>query len=235
VRRSSTLALAAAAIIAVPPAPAGAAHLEPIALTAAGADSGRLPFARWAPDYPIVNIRVSTRSGAAADLHRVQTGFYGREDDGTEPFWRGEDDRLVPGVYYTSVQGDAPGHGGSPWSPATLFRVPARRREWTGPTSQGRYLRFTRSRSGALRGLAFSVYAPGCRTHATLSLPGSIRVRRDGTFSGRGTGTSKRFVGTARIRIRGRVRRGFARGAIRVDDLFEGCSSGRIRWSARRR
>jgi hypothetical protein len=220
-------------------APALAAPLQPIQLTQAGADSHRVPFARWAPDHPIVNIRVSTRPTRMADgqpaiRYWEAAGSYGRLDDGPAPEWLSGDGPLVPGLYYTSIQGDGPS-GPTDWTPSHSFRVKARHGEWTGPTSQKRYLRFTRSRTGALRGLALSVYAPGCTGHASLSLPGSFRVHRNGTFSATGRGRSRRWIGTARVRVSGRIHRHFARGVVRVDDLFEGCGSGRVSWSARLR
>ena len=124
------------ALIVAPGAAAGTAPLPPITLTEAGADVQRRPFARWTPDYPIVNILVSTRAVRDEDTrpalrYWVQTGFYGFLDDGPEPLWRG-DYPLIPGVYYTAVQGDGPFQGDLPWTPSVRFRVKARRGEWTG-------------------------------------------------------------------------------------------------------
>lgn len=240
VRPRLLLAAIAAAALVPGAGSAVAAPLPPIELTDAGADAQRRPFARWRPDHPIVNLRVSTRpvrdpGTQPADRYLAQAGFYDRAAHGPAPFWRGEGDPLLPGVYHTAIQGDGPGQGGAPWTQFRSFRVKPRRGEWTGPTSQKRYLRFTRTRAGALRGVAFSVYARGCGTYASLRLPGSVPLRADGRFSARGTGRSKRYVGAAKVRISGRVRRGFARGTLRVDDLFEGCGSGYVRWSARRR
>lgn len=217
---------------------AAAAPLPPIQLTQAGADAQRRPFARWTPDYPFVNVRVTTRpvrgpGTQPSSRYWVRADTFDRADDGPAPFWRG--DPLVPGMYYTSIQGDAASQGGMAWTPFRRFRVAARRGEWTGPTSQRRYLRFTRPRRGVIQGLAFSVFARPCGGYAALSLPGQVKVRRDGRFSARGTARSTRWVGAPRVRITGRIRRGFSRGTIRVDGLFEGCSSGSVRWSARRR
>ena len=240
--RANLAAALATALVVVGAAAeqAGAQALAPITLTDAGADAKRRPFARWAPAYPIVNIAVSTRpigdaTGQPALRYRVQSGTYGALDDGPTPFWRG-DDALVPGVYYTAIDGDAPSQGALPWTPFKRFRVTARRGEWTGATSQKRYVRFTRPRRGRIRGLAFSVYArgSGCEAHSTFALPRDLRVRRDGRFSARFRGVRNLpGTSTATIRVAGRIRRGFARGTIFVDDLFEGCRSGRIRWSAR--
>lgn len=219
---------------------ADAAPLPPIALSQAGADLKRRPFARWTPTYPIVNVRVSTRpvrdpNTQPSGRYLVQAGFHDRAKDGPAPFWQSADDPLVPGIYHTAIQGDAPFQAGMPWTAFRSFRVSARRGEWTGHTSQKRYIRFTRSRRGALRGLALSVHARGCETYAALSLRREVRVRKDGRFSARTNGVSRRWIGAARARIEGRVRGGFARGVVEVADLFEGCSSGRVRWSARRR
>jgi hypothetical protein len=216
------------------------AQLPAITITEAGADAERRPFVRWMPDYPIVNIRVSTRpvsdpTGQPSSRHWVQAASYDRAVHGPAPFWRGADDPLAPGVYYTAIQGDAAFQGLAPWTPFKSFRVSARPGEWTGHTTQKRYIRFTRSSRGRPRGLAFSVYAPACGTYASVSLPGEVRTRKDGSFSVSGRGVSRRWIGTANVRIAGRVRRGFARGVLRVDDLFEGCSSGRVSWAARRR
>ncbi len=217
---------------------AAAAPFPPIELTQAGTDAQRRPFARWTPDYPFVNIRVATRpvrgpGTQPSSGYWVQADTFDRAEDGSAPFWRGAP--LVPGVYYTSIQGDAASQGGMEWTPFRRFRVAARSGEWTGPTSQRRYLRFTRPRRGVIQGLAFSVFARRCGGYAALSLPGQVKVRRDGRFSARGTGRSTRWVGAATVRIEGRIRRSFARGVVRVDGLFEGCSSGSVRWSARRR
>ena len=223
--------------------PAASAEAQSgITLTGAGADAQRRPFARWTPSFPIVNIAVSTRPVRGADTapairYRVQSGSYGILEDGPSPFWRGAEP-LVPGVYYTAIDGDGPSQGALPWTAFTRFRVPARKGEWTGATSQRRYLRFTRPRARVLRRLAFSVYARGlaCQVHSSFSIPGDIRLRRDGGFSIRLQGVwNLPHTSTANIRVSGRVRRSFARGVVRVDDLFEGCSSGRVRWSARRR
>jgi len=237
---AAALLFALLATVLLGPLDARAAAVPPIELTDAGVDARRLPFARWSGDYPIVNLRVSTRAVRGpgtqpASRYLAQAGFYDRAAHGPAPFWRSEGDPLLPGAYHTAIQGDAPSQAKQPWTPFKSFRVKPRRGEWTGPTSQRRYLRFTRTRSGAIRGLAFSVYAPGCDSYASLRLPGSLRVRSDGRFSGSGRGISKRYVGAARIRISGRVRAGFARGALRVRDLFEGCGSGYVRWAVRRR
>ena len=245
-KTKATLAGAAcvAAVVVVGPAAhgQGSGPLPPINLTGAGADGQRVPFARWTPDdYPIVNIRVSTRpvrgpGTQPAARFLIEAGSYDRIEDGPEALWRSENDPLVPGTYYTAIQGDAASQGGMPWTGFKRFRVKARNGEWTGNTSQKRYIRFRRKPGGAISGLAFSVFARGtCGTFASLSVPGRVAVDSDGRFSVRARGRSKRFVGTADVRITGRVRRGFARGTLRVDDLFEGCSSGRVRWSARRR
>jgi hypothetical protein len=169
--------------------------------------------------------------------YRVQTGLYGILDDGPQPFWRSAEP-LVPGTYYTAIDGDAPSQGGRPWTAFKRFRVPARRGEWTGTTSQKRYIRFVRPRPRLLRGLTFSVYARGtaCAAHSSFALPSQVRLRRDGRFSARFRGVwNLPRTSVANVRVSGRVRRGFARGVVRVDDLFEGCSSGAVRWSARRR
>lgn len=245
ISRTSARGLAATSLAGLflvlgPAAGAQADPLPPIALTDAGADAQRLPFARWTPEYPIVNILVSTRPVRVPGTRPTarfwaEAGSYDRIEDGPEALWRGENDPLVPGLYYTSIQGDAPSQGGMPWTRFKRFKVKARPGEWTGNTSQKRYIRFRRSRGGALTGLAFSVYAHACGTFASLSLPGKVQVDEDGRFSARARGTSKRFVGAADARIHGRIRRGVARGVLRVEDLFEGCSSGRVRWSAHRR
>ena len=230
-------------LMAGPAASTGAAGLlAPITLSETGADAKRRPFARWTPAYPIVNILVSTRAVTDPDTrparrYWVQADTYGSLDDGPEPFWRG-DDPLIPGVYYTAIQGDAPLQANMPWTPSKRFRVKPRPGEWTGPTSQKRYIRFKRPRGGALRGLAFSVYArsDGCEAHSSFSLPGRVLVLADGSFSARYEGVwNVNRQSTANIRIKGRVRSGFARGELRVTDLFEGCKTGRVRWSARRR
>lgn len=225
---------------ALAPAAAAAAPQSQIALLDAGADAQRRPFASWTPDLPFVNVRVSTRAVRGPDTqpasrYWVEAGTYDRAVDGPAPAWKGGADPLVPGIYHLSIQGDAASQGGMPWTPFRSFRVPARRGEWTGPTEQGRYLRFTRTRSGSLAGVAFSVLARPCGTYASLALPGRVRVRRDGTFSALLRGSSRRWVGSPRVRFAGRVRRAFARGTLEVTGLFEGCTSGRVRWSARRR
>lgn len=233
-------AIAAFALALGGAAAAAGQGLAPITLTEAGADGQRRPFARWTPAYPIVNVLVSTRPIRAADgrpaqRYWVEADSYGIVDDGPEPAWRG-DDPLVPGTYWTAIQGDAPGQGGMPWTPFKRFRVIARRGEWAGPTSQRRYIRFARTPRGALRGLAFSVFArgPGCTAHSSFALPRSVAVREDGSFSAGFRGVSN-LPGTssANVRITGRVGRRVATGVVRVRNLFEGCRSGRVRWSAR--
>lgn len=221
---------------------AAAGLLAPITLTEAGADAQRRPFARWTPAYPIVNILVSTRAVRDEDTrpsprYWVQADSYGSLVDGPEPFWQG-DDSLIPGAYYTAIQGDAPLQADLPWTPSKRFRVKARRGEWTGPTSQKHYIRFTRPRRTVLRGLGFSIYGHGggCEARSSFSLPRQVHLRDDGSFSVRFQGVwNVPRTSTANIRIKGRVSRGFARGVLRVADLFEGCKTGRVRWSARRR
>ena len=104
-----------AAPVVAPGAAAGTGPPPPITLTEAGADGQRHPFARWTPDYPIVNILVSSQPGQRRGHPAVApllgpTGSYGFLDHGPEPFWRGND-RLIPGVYYTAIDGDAPFQG----------------------------------------------------------------------------------------------------------------------------
>jgi hypothetical protein len=218
-----TVGTCLSALIVTPGAAAGTAGgpLPPITLTEAGVDAQRHPFA---------DTRPSRR-------YWVQTGSYGVVEDGPEPAWRG-DYPLIPGVYYTAIQGDAPFQGGMPWTPSKRFRVKARQGEWTGPTSQKRYIRFTRPRPKALRGVRFSIYGRGgaCEAHASFLLPRPLEVREDGSFSGRFKNVwDVSRQSTADVRIAGRLRRSFARGVLRVDNLFEGCRSGRVTWSARRR
>lgn len=231
--------IAALVLVIGPAAGTAGAALPPITLTEAGVDAQRRPTARWTPEYPIVNIVVATRpvrdaSTRPARRYWVQSGFHDRP----EPFWRG-DDPVIPGVYYTAIQGDAPFQGGMPWTPFKRFRVNARRGEWTGPTSQQHYIRFTRPGQRALRGLSLSVHGTGmsCEAHSSFTLaPRQVRVREDGSFSARFPGVTNRpRTSSADILIKGRARRRFARGVLRVSNLFEGCDSGRVRWSARRR
>ena len=239
--RLAGVSVAALAMAGPPPVGTAAEPLPPIVLTDAGADVRRLPFARWRPDYPVVNVRVSTRpTRDAADRpaarYVAQNGSYSRDPDGPEPHWRGRNDPLLPGVYYTSIQGDAPSQANGPWTPFRRFRVRARSGEWTGSTSQKRPIRFTRPRPRVLRGLALYFYGRPCGVPGSLSLPGDVRVGRDDRFSARGRGRSRRYIGAANLSIRGRVRGGFARGVLRVRDLFDGgCGTGLVRWSARRR
>jgi hypothetical protein len=218
---------------------AGSAQLAPLTLTEAGVDGHRHPFARWDPAWPLVNILVSTRPVRSADdtpalRYWVQAGFYGALSDGPERVWRG-DDPLIPGVYYTSVSGDAPFEY-SPFTPFKRVTVKPRRGEWTGPTSQKRYIRFTRPAPRVLGRVSFSIFGPndGCRSSFVLHR--RIRLREDGRFSlhlrqvwnleGQSQGD---------VRISGRVRDRSARGTLRVERLFEGCGTGPVSWSARRR
>ena len=231
------------ALIVAPGAAAGTGPLPPITLTEAGADGQRHPFVRWTPDYPIVNILVSSRPARDADTrptrrYWVQTGFYGFLDDGPEPLWRG-DHRLIPGIYYTAIDGDGPFQGELPWTASTRFRVKPRPGEWTGPTSQKRYIRLTRPRPGVLRGVSFSIYArsESCSGHSLLRAapPGA------GRRAGQVLRALRECVGPAaagrRRHQHQRPRRGaFARGVLRVNNLFEGgCKTGRVTWSARQR
>lgn len=231
------------ALIVAPGAAAGTGPLPPITLTEAGADGQRLPFVRWKPDYPIVNILVSSRPARDADTrptrrYWVQTGFYGFLDDGPEPLWRG-DHRLIPGIYYTAIDGDGPFQGELPWTASTRFRVKPRPGEWTGPTSQKRYIRLTRPRPGVLRGVSFSIYArsESCSGHTSFVLPRPVPVDAQGRFSARFENVwdlPRQAVGD--ISINGRVRGAVARGVLRVKNLFEGgCKTGRVTWSARQR
>ena len=60
-----------------------------------------------------------------------------------------------------------------------------------------------------------------------------IRVRDDGRFSARFRQASSLNGQTSGdVRIRGRVRRRFARGTLRVARMFEGCESRQVRWMA---
>ena len=205
-------------------------------------DGQRLPFVRWTPDYPIVNILVSSRPARDADTrptrrYWVQTGFYGFLDDGPEPFWRG-DHRLIPGIYYTAIDGDGPFQG-ELLDRLTRFRVKPRPGEWTGPTSQKRYIRLTRPRPGVLRGVCFSIYArsESCSGHTSFMLPRPVPVDAQGRFSARfGNVWDLPRQASGNISINGRVRGGLVRGALRVKNLFEGgCNTGRVTWSVRRR
>jgi hypothetical protein len=232
-----------AALIAPPGATAGPLPPAPITLTEASADAQRFPFARWTPDYPIVNVLVSSRPARDADTrptrrYWVQTGFYDFLNDGPEPFWRG-DHRLIPGIYYTAIDGDGPFLGELPWTASTRFRVKPRPGEWTGPTSQKRYIRLTRPRPGVLRRVSFSIYArsESCSGHTSFVLPRPVPVAAEGKFSARFENVWDLPRQTAGdISINGRVRRNLARGVLRVKNLFEGgCKTGRVTWSARLR
>jgi hypothetical protein len=218
---------------------ARSAQLAPLTLTEAGVDGHRHPFARWDPAWPLVNISVSTRPVRSADgnpalRYWVQTGLYGALSDGPERIWRGKDP-LIPGVYYTSISGDAPFEH----SPATPFKrvtVMPRPGEWTGPTSQQRYIRFTRPAPRVLERLSFSVFGPNDGCHSSFVLRRRIRLRPDGRFSAhlRNVWNLER-QSQGNVRISGRVRDRFARGTLRVERLYEGCRTGPVGWSARRR
>jgi hypothetical protein len=217
----------------------GGAQPAPLTLTAAGVDAHRVPFVRWDPAWPVVNILVSTRPVSAADgtpalRYWVQAGSYGALSDGPERVWRG-DNPFIPGVYYTAISGDAPFQH-SPFTPFKRVTVKPRRGEWTGPTSQKRYIRFTRPASRVLDRVSFSVFGPndGCRSSFVLHL--RIRLRHDGRFSvhlRQVWNLERQSQGD--VRIKGRVRDRFARGSLRVERLFEGCKTGQVTWSARRR
>jgi hypothetical protein len=229
----------AVAVLALSAGPASAASepLAPLTLTQAGVDAQRHPFARWAPAWPLVNIAVSTRpvrraDGTPAMRYTVQVGFMGSLP--AETSWRG-DEPLVPGVYYTAASGDA-AFQQSPYTPFTRVEVKAKRGEWSGPTSQKRYIRFMRPRPRVLDGVSFSVYGANDGCHATFRLPHRISVREDGRFSARFPQVRSLNGQTdGAVRIQGRVWRRFARGTLRVERMFEGCASGLVHWTAERR
>lgn len=218
---------------------AGSAQLAPLTLTEAGVDSHRHPFARWDPAWPLVNILVSTRPVRSADgtpalRYWVETGSYGALSDGPERAWR-SDQPLIPGVYYTSISGDAPFEH-SPFTQFKRITVTPRRGEWTGPTSQQRYIRFTRPAPRVLHGMSFSIFGPHDGCHSSFVLQRRIRLQPDGHFSLhlRNVWNLER-QSPGDVRISGRVRHRFARGRLRVERLFEGCRTGLVHWSARRR
>ena len=229
---ASVLALAVGAGPAV-----GADPLEPLTLTQAGIDTQRHPFAHWTPTWPLVNIVVSSRpvrraDGTPAFRYGVQTGFMGSLPPVN--FWRG-DEPLVPGVYYTAVSGDA-AFQQSPFTPFKRVTVKANQGEWTGPTSQKRYIRFKRPRLNLLEGLSFSVYGANDGCHASFALRRRIRTRDDGRFSALFPQVwTLNGQTTAGVEIRGRLRHRFARGTLQVERMYEGCESGRVRWTARLR
>jgi hypothetical protein len=212
------------------------AQLAPLTLSQAGADIHRHPFARWTPAWPLVNILVSTRpirdaDGTPAMRYWVQVGFMGSVPPETS--WRG-DDPLIPGAYYTSISGDA-AFQHSPWTAFKRVEVKAKRGEWTGPTTQGYYIRLRRPRPQLLTRVSFSIYGAndGCR--ASFVLRHRIRVGADGRFSAHVRQSTLNGQTEGDVRIRGRVRRGFGRGTLRVADMYEGCKTGLVHWTARRR
>ena len=216
---------------------AGSDPLEPLTLTEAGVDAQRHPFVRWTPTWPLVNIAVSSTpvrgaDGTPAIRYWVQPGFMGSLPPVN--FWRG-DEPLVPGVYYAAVSGDA-AFQHSPFTPFERVTVKANKGEWTGPTSQKRYIRFRRPRLNVLEGLSFSVYGANDGCHASFALRRRIRTRDDGRFSARFPQVSTLNGQTAAdVEIRGRVRRRFARGTLHVERMYEGCETKRVRWTARLR
>jgi len=214
-------------------------QLAPLTLTDAGVDSHRHPFARWDPAWPLVNLSVSTRPVRSADgspalRYWAQVGSYGALSDGPERVWHGID-ALIPGVYYTSISGDAPFEH-SPSTPFKRVTVMPRPGEWTGPTSQKRYIRFTPPAPRVLDRLSFSVFGPNDGCHSSFVLQRRIRLRPDGHFSAhlRNVWNLER-QSPGDVQISGRVRGRFARGRLRVERLYEGCKTGLVRWSARRR
>lgn len=241
VKHASTpyaVACASMMALAVGAGPAvGSDPLEPLTLTQAGVDPQRHPFAHWTPTWPLVNIAVSSRpvrraDGTPAIRYWVQPGFMGSSPPVN--FWRG-DDQLVPGVYYMAVSGDA-AFQHSPLTPFKRVTVKAKQGEWTGPTSQKRYIRFRRPRPNVLEGMSFSVYGANDGCHASFALRRQIGTRDDGRFSAHLPHVwTLNGQTTADVGIRGRVRRRFARGTLQVERMYEGCESGTVRWTARLR
>ena len=234
-RTLAAVVCTSAAALGTGAAPASA-QLAPLTLSEAGVDAQRHPFASWTPAWPLVNILVSTKPARDADgtpamRYWVQAGFMGSISPETS--WRG-DDPLIPGVYYTSISGDA-AFQRTPWTPFERLDVRAKRGEWTGSTSQRHYIRFRRPRPRVLTRVSFSIYGvnDGCRASFVLSR--RIQVRADGRFSARVRQSTLNGQTEGVVRVRGRVRRRFARGTLRVDDMYEGCKTGLVRWTARRR
>jgi hypothetical protein len=233
------ITVSAAALMAPLAAGAGAAPridpLEPLTLTGAGVDAQRHPFARWTPTWPLVNILVASRPVRRADgtpplRYWVQTGFMGSQPPVTS--WRG-DEPLVPGAYFITVSGDA-AFQHSPYTPFQRVTVKAKQGEWTGPTSQKRYIRFRRPGPGILDDVSFSVYGANDGCHASFALRRRIRVRDDGRFSARfPQAPSLNGQTSGDVQVRGRMQRHFARGTLRVERMFEGCKSRQVRWTAR--
>ena len=235
---SATAAVACASVLALGAGPAaGSDPFEPLTLTQAGVDTQRHPFAHWTPTWPLVNIAVSSTpvrraDGTPALRYWVQAGFMGSLPPVN--FWRG-DEPLVPGVYYTAVSGDA-AFQQSPFTPFTRVTVKAKHGEWTGPTSQKRYIRFRRPRLNVLEGISFSVYGANDGCHASFALRRRIRTRDDGRFSAHFPHAwSLNGQTPANVEVRGRVRRRFARGTLQVERMYEGCETGQVRWTARLR
>ena len=123
--------------------------------------------------------------------------------------WRG-DDPLIPGRYYTSISGDA-AFQRSPWTPFERVDVKPGPREWTGSTSQRHYIRLIRPGPHVLRRVSFSIYGAndGCR--ASFVLRRQIRIREDGRFFVRTWTSTLNEQTQGVVRIRGRVRKRFAR------------------------
>jgi hypothetical protein len=234
-RKASALG-AALVIVCASAGPAAAGEpLDPIKVEDAGVNVHRRPYVRWTPAWPLVNIGMTTRpvrraDGLPARRFTVTAGFMGSLP--AETSWVGED-RLVPGDYHLSISGDA-AFQTSPWTPFVLITVRARHGEWTGPTSQKRYIRLGHPGPRVLDGVSFSVWGGGVGScYASFTLP-RIWLRADGSFSAHFPSARSRQTG-GNVWISGRLRRRFARGTLRVADMFEGCRTPIVRWSARRR
>ena len=86
-----------------------------------------------------------------------------------------------------------------------------------------------------LQAVLFTVYGRNDGCHVAIALPRRIRTRDDGRFSAQFPSLTSSGQTTADVRIEGRVRRRFARGTLQVERMYEGCESGRVRWTARLR
>ncbi|MBN1530974.1 MAG: hypothetical protein JW895_18070 [Thermoleophilaceae bacterium] len=233
-KASAVCATFAIACASAGPAAAGE-PLAPLEITSARVDAQRHVFVSWAPAWPLVNIAVTTRpvrrpDGEPARRYQVQGGFMGSLPPQTS--WRVEDP-LIPGEYHVSISGDA-AFRHSPATPFEHLAVKARRGEWTGSTSQSRYIRLRHPGPRVLDGTSFSVWGgepDGC--YVSFALP-RIWVRPDGSFSAHFPSAHSRQT-EGDVRISGRVRDRFARGTLRVTNMFEGCRTKVVSWSARKR